>query len=196
MMSRKAVVISGSPGTGKSTLANSLAGHFRVEFIDISKLAEETGLIIGMDKQRETKIADTDRLVHYLVHRIFSAESGIILEGHYADIVPSEYVSTVIVLRTSPEVLNLKLGKRGWKASKIAENVQAEILSVCLVNALRAYNEEIIYEVDTTNLTPQETFNEVLKILSGEKACEYRVGSINWLESLEKKGRLKEFFQS
>ena len=194
MISKKAVVISGSPGTGKSTLANNLADHFKVECVDISKLAEETGLIIGVDKKRGTKIADTDRVVDYLLQKITKAQDGIVLEGHYGDIVPSEYVSIVIVLRTSPEVLDLKLEDRGWKRAKIVENVQAEILSVCLVNALKTYDEGIIYELDTTNLSPDETFNEALKILSGEKASEYRVGSVNWLETVEKEGKLRNFF--
>jgi len=194
MMSRKAVVILGSPGTGKTTLAKNLAKHFSVEYIDISKLAEETGFILGVDRKRDTKIADIDRLASYLLQKIAVAQKGIIVEGHYADIIPSKDVSVAIVLRTSPEALNLKLRNRGWKEIKIAENVQAEILSICLVNALQAYGENKVYELDTTNLSPHETFKEVLIILSGEEASKYRVGKIDWLKLIDKKGRLKKFF--
>ena len=115
MMSKKAVVILGSPGTGKTTLARNLAKHFNVEYIDISKLAEETGFILGVDQKRDTKIADIDRLVTHLLQKIAAAPKGIIVEGHYADIIPSKDVSVAIVLRTSPETLSLKLKNRGWK---------------------------------------------------------------------------------
>ncbi|MFX1351310.1 MAG: adenylate kinase family protein, partial [Promethearchaeota archaeon] len=192
---KKAVVILGSPGTGKTALAKNLAKHFSVEYIDISRIAEEAGLILGVDRKRDTKIADTDRLASRLLRKIADSQKGIIMEGHYADIIPSEDVSVAIVLRTSPEVLSLKLRKRGWKEVKIAENVQAEILSICLVNALKAYGESKVYELDTTNLSPQETFKQVLKILRGEEAGEYRVGKIDWLELIDEKGKLKEFFK-
>ncbi|MFX0097927.1 MAG: adenylate kinase family protein [Candidatus Hodarchaeota archaeon] len=194
MMSKKAVVILGSPGTGKTTLAKNLAKHFSVELIDISRIAEETGFILGVDRKRDTKIANTDRLVSYLLQRIEDSQRGIIVEGHYADIIPSKDVLAAIVLRTSPEVLSLKLKKRGWKKVKIAENIQAEILSICLVNALKAYGESKVYELDTTDLSPQETFKQVLKILSGEEANKYRVGKIDWLKLIDEKGKLKEFF--
>ncbi len=190
----KVVVISGTPGTGKTTVASILAKKIKGIHIDLSNLVLKEKLYKEVDEKRETVIADLDKLLPKLREIIRSANSPIIIEGHYAEIVPSKFVNVAIILRTHPKELEKRLKKKNFKESKIRENIQAEILGVCSYNALNAYEKEKIYEIDTTSKTPNETVNIILEILEG-KGENYKIGKIDWLAVLEKEGTLSYFFE-
>jgi len=190
----KVIVISGTPGTGKTTVASILVKKIKGIHIDLSDLVLKEKLYKEVDEKRETVIADLDRLLPKLREIIRSANSPIIVEGHYAEIVPSKFVNVAIILRTHPKELEKRLKKKNFKESKIRENIQAEILGVCSYNALNAYEKEKIYEIDTTSKTPNETVNIILEILEG-KGENYKIGKIDWLAVLEKEGTLSYFFE-
>lgn len=190
----KIIVISGTPGTGKTTVASILAKKIRGIHIDISEFVLKEKIYKEVDKKRETVIADLDKLLPKLREIIKSTNSPIIIEGHYAEIVPSKFVNAAIILRTHPKELEKRLKRKNFKESKIRENVQAEILGVCSYNAINAYEKEKIYEIDTTSKTPHETVNIILKILEG-KGENYKIGKIDWLSVLEKEGTLSYFFE-
>ncbi len=188
------VVLSGTPGTGKTTLARTLSGMMGVKWVGLSDLVRDKGLFLGVDAERGSLIADVERLIPKLGQLAEEAGGRLIVEGHYAEVTPREWVEKAIVLRTHPGELWRRLAERGWSEGKIRENVQAEILGVCAYNAVEAYGWEIVYEIDTSSKPPSESVREALEIVSrgGEK---YRVGRINWLRQLEKEGKLEEYFK-
>lgn len=190
----KVIVISGTPGTGKTVVASILAKKINGLHIDLSELVLKEKLYKEIDKKRETAVADLKKLVPRLIETIKSANFPIIIEGHYAEIVPESFVDAAIILRTHPKELEKRLKGKNFKENKICENIQAEILGVCSYNALNTYNKEKIYEIDTTSKTPNETVELILKIIE-RKDEEYRIGKIDWLTVLEKEGTLNEFFR-
>jgi adenylate kinase len=189
----RAFIISGCPGTGKTTLSSSLAKILNVEIISLGELVEREELYSHIDSGRDTKVADLDRLVPRVVELINNTEGVVIIEGHYADIVPSSLVDLVIVLRTHPEVLINRLEAKGWSERKVRENVQAEILGSCTFNALNAYRNELVYEIDTSNLSEEEMVTIVLEIIN-EKPMKYKAGIINWLSLLDGDNQLEKYF--
>lgn len=189
----RAIIISGCPGTGKTTLSSSLAKILNVEIISLGELVEREKLYSHIDSGRDTKVADLDRLVPRIVELINNTEGVVIIEGHYADIVPSSLVDLVIVLRTHPEVLSNRLEAKGWSVEKVRENVQAEILGSCTFNALKAYRNELVYEIDTSNLSEEEIVTIVLEIIN-EKPMKYKAGIINWLSLLDGDNQLEKYF--
>mgnify|MGYP003731151727 CR=1 FL=1 len=189
----RAIIISGSPGSGKSTLSSRLAKDLKMEVINLSKLVEVEELFSEIDIDRDTKVADLDRLIPRIVELIDRSEGVVIVEGHYADIVPSNLVDVAIILRTHPKILAKRLESKGWGERKISENVQAEILGSCTFNALEAYGKDMVYEIDTTNLSEDETASIARKIIQ-EKPEEYKVGRINWLSLLEADKELDKYF--
>ncbi|MEM2134219.1 MAG: adenylate kinase family protein [Candidatus Freyarchaeota archaeon] len=189
----RAIIISGSPGTGKSTLSSRLANDLKMEVINLSKLVEVEELFSEIDTDRDTKVADLDRLIPRIVELIDSSEGVVIVEGHYADIVPSNLVDVAIILRTHPKILAKRMESKGWGERKISENVQAEILGSCTFNALEAYGKDMVYEIDTTNLSEDETASIARKIIQ-EKPEEYKAGRINWLSLLEADRELDKYF--
>ena len=73
---------------------------------------------------------------------------------------------------------------------KIKENVLAEILDVCLIDATERQSLEKLIEVDTTDKDVEETVNEILERL---KEGNGKIGTIDWLKKIEFEGRLKDY---
>jgi adenylate kinase len=185
-------LVSGTPGTGKTTIAKELARRLSYKFIDIGKLAENEHIYTGLDAERNTRIIDEQRLAKRIGVEITASNGRIVVSSHYAEIVNPKLVDRVIVLRTHPDTLRERLRERGWSTQKIKENLEAEILGVCSFNALRKYGKERVYEIDTTNMTSDETLKVALEII-GSKGQPYVIGSINWLTELEKENRLNSY---
>jgi len=191
----RAIIVSGCPGTGKTTLSVGLAGVLGVEVISLGELVEREGLYSYVDTDRDTKVADLDELVPRVVELIGKASGFVIVEGHYADIVPSKFVEVVIVLRAHPEVLRKRLEAKGWNERKVRENIQAEILGSCTFNALEAYGSKRVYEIDTSNLSEEEMVSLARRIID-KKPKDYRSGRIDWLSLLDADNQLEKYFSS
>ncbi|MCD1293589.1 NMP kinase [Methanocella sp. CWC-04] len=162
------IAITGTPGTGKSTVSGSVDDYQVIRINDLIK----AGYNLGADEERGgALIADVDRLSEY----VDGLKGDIILEGHISHLLP---VDMVIVLRASPKALKKRLAERGWTEAKIRENIEAEALDVILVEAL-SLNEKV-YEIDTTNMTPMDVREAVLEIIRGTD--KYKVGSVDFSE--------------
>ncbi|MEJ5293498.1 MAG: adenylate kinase family protein [Candidatus Methanosuratincola sp.] len=187
---RKAVVITGTPGVGKTTVARELARADGYRLIELNALAKEVGALADQDPRRGAAIIDEAKLRREL-SRVLKAEGAkFIVEGHYGEIVPPRFVERAVVIRLDPRVLRQRLVERGYPPSKVDENVQAEVLDVCLVNAVEAFGEGAVVEVDATGLGSQPLLNSVREAISGRGLAP---GSVNWVAQLQKEGVLDKF---
>ncbi len=194
-MIKRVLVIVGTPGVGKSSVSSLLASRLKGTHVSLGELVKEEGLSCGFDKKRETLIADNEKVSKRVKEIIKQSEGYVIVDGHFAmDIVTVEEVFFAFVLRRNPDELWKTLKKRGFKESKVAENVAAEVLDVCLFNAVRAYGEKKVCEVDVSGKTVEEVVDEIICVINGRKRC--RVGIIDWLMKLELEGRLDEFLHT
>lgn len=181
---KKIIVIAGTPGTGKSSIAGSLSEKCGFMAIDLSSFAIENNLVLGLDERRQSYIIDEIRLVNEL--RKYIEEHGditIVVHTHYPEILPPDIVHKVFVLRTHPLKLEERLSKRGWSKQKICENVMAEILGVVTYNVTEAFGAENMYEIETTNTTPGEVAELICKVVNGEQNLVPGV-KIDWLAEL------------
>ncbi len=153
------IALTGTPGTGKSSVADVLEGRgFRVHRLD--EVARERGWILGVDAKRGSLIVDLDRLAEYV-----RGEEGVFV-AHYSHLLP---VELVIVLRAHPRVLEERLGKRGFPEGKVRENVEAEAMSLITSEAIEMHGRGRVHEVDTTELTPEEAADAVIEIIGGRR---------------------------
>jgi len=187
-------VITGTPGVGKSTLARLLAEELGAELVDLGELVEREGLHEGEDPETGSLLVDLDVLSKRVLELISSRPGGLlVVEGHYAhEVVPREAVLLVFVVRRDPRELKGILERRGYSGRKLYENLQAEILDVCLTEAVRRYGEELIYEVDATGRDAGDVASEMISALGSRSGG--RVGVVDWLGLLEEEGSLSEFF--
>lgn len=188
---RKIIIITGVPGTGKTTVSNIIAEKTNFRHLDISKLALKSGLIVDEDAQRETRIVDVNALSQEISETINSTDQNIVIEGHFAhELVDPDYVDLVFVLRRAPWELREELEFRDYPLEKVKENLEAEILGVNLYEALKSQNNEHICEIDTTHQSPRETSEEILSIIKGELPC--LRGEIDWVSEQETMDLLRE----
>jgi len=163
------VALTGTPGTGKSTVAAELARRgYTVVLLD--RFAEEHKLISGFDAARGTKEVDVEALDREL--RV-PAKVGFLV-AHYAHRLS---VNLAIVLRCHPKVLADRLRARGWPDAKVRENVEAEAIDVITQEAVARL--PFVYEIDTTSSTPEATATAALDILQG-KVQGREPGRLDW----------------
>ncbi|MGQ0537140.1 MAG: adenylate kinase family protein [Methanobacteriota archaeon] len=174
------VAITGTPGTGKSAVAEVLAarGH---RVVDLSDLIARTGIAAEIDEERGSLLVDPlvlETEVSLLLSRLPDADGPVFLEGHLSHLLSQ--VDEVCVLRCQPKELALRLGAREWAAAKIRENVEAEALDVI---AVECADRPRAFELDTTDASPDETADRLLAILEGDEDARAgaRLGSVAWL---------------
>ncbi len=152
------VALTGTPGTGKSSISEILSKKYKV-----IHLGDFTEARVEYDDTRNSYIVD----INILRNKVDSIKDDgiIIIEGHYAH---DMTVDKVIVLRCHPNVLKNRLEKRGYKASKIRENMEAEAMGIIVDEALSMYPQNKVYEVDTTNIKAEEGAKIVEYIIEGK----------------------------
>jgi adenylate kinase len=193
------IIISGTPGTGKSTVSKQISEMIDAKIISLNELAISEKLTLQYDKKRETYIVDFDKLIPYLINLIESFKNAghkfLIIEGHFADIVPNEFINYAIVLRCDPEQLSNRLKKRGYKREKVRENVQAEILGNCVNYLIQKQINSPTYEIDTTLLTIESIAKTIIDLIIYNKNVEgFKIGKVDWLEKLAYENNINEFF--
>lgn len=172
------IIITGTPGTGKTTVCEKLKEKIDAEFISINSLLEDYDLNLGTDEKRGYKIVDTERMIP-IVDKIKenTTKNNIIFEGHLAQDYP--HADLVIVLRCNPEILRKRLDKRDWREEKIHENLSAEILGVCTSESYESYGENV-QEIDSTDISTDELADNIIKVLNREVS--YPLGEVDYLE--------------
>ena len=188
------IFISGTPCTGKTTVANGLNDYlsdngFNSRLIKINDFAIENDLVLGEDPDKFYKVIDVDKLNDCLNNEIndFLSEDSdnsikvLIVEGHLSHL--CEGADKMIVLRLNPSILKNRLEERNYSESKIQENLEAEALAVCSAEAYDVYGENAS-EIDVTNQSIEETRDSILAIASNNLECP--LGSIDFMEWLLK----------
>jgi len=193
-MNKRVIHITGTPCTGKTTTAKALAAKINAEYINLTDFAKTNSLTLGEDKKRNTIIIDEEKMPQKLAETINALEkTDVIIDGHYAAAVtPTSLVTKVFVLRRNPKELKIFMEKCGYVNSKLWENLQAEIVDVCLVEAIQT-QEGKVCELDVTGTTVDEVVGWILDVLEKRKPC--YSGIVDWLGMLEREGITDQYLK-
>jgi adenylate kinase len=194
-MNKRVILLTGTPCVGKTTVAQELTKRLDALYINLTELANKYSLLLGEDEDRHTGIIDEEKMRKKLTEVIDASEKAdVLIDGHYAAAVtPKEKVTRVFVLRRNPVQLREFMVKCGLKDQKLWENLASEILDVCLVEALREQEHKKVCELDVTGKPTETVAEEILAVLDGHKKCS--AGTLNWLEMLEREGKLDEYLK-
>lgn len=191
---KQVILITGTPCVGKTTVAKALSLKLDAEYINLTDYAKANDLILGKDEERDTLIIDEEQMPKKISETIeASTKKNTVIDGHYASAVtPTENVVLVFVLRRNPKELKEFMEKRGYTGNKLWENLQAEILDICLGEAVEIHAGRIC-ELDVTGKTVEQVISDIMDVLEKRKTC--FVGTIDWLGMLEREGLIDQFLK-
>jgi adenylate kinase len=194
-MSKRVILITGTPAVGKTNTAKQLAAKLDAQYINLTDYAKTNHLTLGEDKQRKTIIINEEKMRTKLAETISSTnKADIIVDGHYASAVtPPELVTKVFVLRRNPKELKVFMEKCGFEGAKLWENLSAEILDVCLIEAVQMQAGKVC-ELDVTGKTVEAVVNEIMDVLERGKKC--YSGIVDWLGTLEREGLTDQYLKA
>ncbi len=135
----KVILVSGTTGTGKTTIAKKLAKKYNYRYIDLNKLIIKKKLYSGYDRKLKTHVVDSRKSNKLMIALIKEAkeniEKGLVIDSHLSHLLPVKYADLCIIKKTGLKRLKSRLEKRNYSEAKIKENMEAEILDTCLVEA-------------------------------------------------------------
>jgi len=160
--------ITGTPGTGKTAVAEELRSR-GYPVLDLKTTARP--FVLSHDDAAGADLVDVDSWAEE------NANLDGLVEGAIAHYLPCD---KIIVLRCRPDVLKTRLIPRGYSETKVKENLEAEALDVILIETVESFATEQIYEIDTTNIDEKEVADRILAFMNGTVSATF--GSLDWSE--------------
>jgi len=148
------VIISGSVGTGKTTVSDLLGKEMDLEVLHVNEMIYNREDIVNDD-------VDLNEL-----EKILKGKDEIIIESHLLCEVSLH--DTIIIFRCNPEKLKGRLKERDYDEHKLNQNVEAEAVDYCVQLAEENYDKVI--QVDTTDLTTQQVCDKIVDYLETGKS--------------------------
>jgi adenylate kinase len=173
------VVVTGTPGTGKTSAVEILESSeefadFDLDVVHLNDLIREEDLWTERDDERDSLVADLDA-----VRERLDGRDDLLIESHLAHHLEAD---RVVVLRCHPEELERRLRERGESETKAEENAESEALDVILSEAVSERGVENVYEIETTDRTPEEVADDLAAVVAGES--QPSAGGVDYLDYL------------
>ncbi|KAH8550534.1 AAA domain-containing protein [Umbelopsis sp. PMI_123] len=149
------ILVTGTPGTGKTTTSELIAEATGLTHINVGELVKQKQLHEGYLEEFDTHILDEDKLIDELEEVMESG--GKIVDFHSCGIFPERWFDLVLVLRAENNVLYPRMEKRNYNQRKITENIECEIMQVVLDEARESYAEEIVIELPSNDINDMES---------------------------------------
>ena len=148
--------LTGTPGTGKTTITNAL----NKKTLHLSELYSEVS--------EEKTISDEWLIDIEKLNEIFHEKKGdaFIVEGHLSHTLKD--VEKVVVLRCDPNVLKSRMEKRNYSESKIRENLEAEAIRNIYSEAIEIFDRTKVTQLDTTNSTSEQAAEILEQFFDGK----------------------------
>lgn len=129
----KAILVTGTAGTGKTVLAKKLSEALNLKYISGNSLIKNA--IVSRERDG-TKIVEVKKFVKNAVDSIKKSKSPLVVDSHLSHEIPPKYARCCIVTQCGLKILKSRLRKRRYSSRKIDENLQAEAFETCLIDAL------------------------------------------------------------
>ncbi len=145
----KIICISGSVGTGKTTLAKRISKKVNYKYADVTQLIKKNKIYDSYDRKRKCYITNIKKLNRFLIDKIKKYKKnnlkGIVIDSHLSHYLPKKYVDLCIITKCDLKELQKRLKKREYSKDKIQENLECEIFDVCLNEAKEAGHKVIVF---------------------------------------------------
>src|SRR2546428_5960761 len=146
------IIVTGTPGVGKTAVGKLLAERLGSEFLSLGDLVKTQGLHKGFDRRARSYIIDEPAVKRMLKGYLKDyREKRIVIETHsFNSILQKTHGMVAVVLRLDPLVLARRLKERNWPKLKIWENVEAELIDLSLYDSLKDIGMRLFYGIGVT----------------------------------------------
>lgn len=152
--------LTGTPGTGKKTLAPLVASKLRLQCISLNELAVSAGAQATGSPEVEIDVSFLKSKLPRMLH------GPSLLYGHLLPyVIGRDFVRRVVVLRCEPSELKKRLVERGYSPEKVIENVEAELIGLLSSDSLKAFGKSKVLEYDTTPSDSAKASSSIAKMI-------------------------------
>lgn len=154
------ILISGTPGVGKTRLSHALIEKLnnsgsqkqKWKYINIGDFAKSENCIESFDVEYNCHVLDEEQLIFKLEQLVLSDGIGnnqhsFIFDYHGADLFPDDFLDKIFVLRSDNSVLFDRLTARGYTSKKLEENLECEIFQTIYDEAVEAFGTEFVEQL-------------------------------------------------
>ena len=149
------IAITGTPGTGKTTVCELLSSPYNV--LSLQELAEQNDCLGSVDEDDGSAPLDIHKLSEIWD---FDSKALTFVDGHLSHLLE---VDAIVVLRCQPGTLRERLEGRSYSPSKITANVEWEMLSGTWSELLEFEIEVPLLELDTTAMSTEELRERIVQ---------------------------------
>ncbi len=170
------ISLSGTPGTGKSTVGRRLAGELGYSVIELSNFIKS-----GSEFESRVSLGRINGLANSKMK-----ENSIII-SHLAHLLTSNKIDLFIVLRCNPAELIKRLKKRGYSDFKVYDNAMFEALDGTYIEAAELHKNVVQIE-NTKNL--RSTVKRIVSLVeNGKKPKKFNKDYSKYLLKIERQFR-------
>lgn len=126
------VALSGTPGTGKTSVATVLMNQ-GYTVVQLHTLAQENHCIAGVDKKRNSQLIDMEKL-DKAIQKNYTTDALVFFDGHIAHLLTT--MDKVILLRCHPKELEKRLQKKNGTRKKSGKTLMRKPLMSSFVKRL------------------------------------------------------------
>ncbi|KAJ5539176.1 Adenylate kinase isoenzyme [Penicillium frequentans] len=142
------VIVTGTPGVGKTVHCEQLAQEIGLKHLSVNQVAKDRDCYETYDEERKSWVVDEDKLLDAIEDEVL--QGGYLIDWHACDLFPKSWIDLVVVLRCPSTAVHYdRLASRGYHEDKLQENLDAEIFGVLLEEAREAFDEEIVVELNS-----------------------------------------------
>ena len=156
---KKAIIVSGTPGTGKTSLAKELSHLLDYTYFDVAEYIKKAHLAESYDKKRACLVVDEAKLARALAREIKKSQRPLVIDHHMSHFLPMQLVKLAVITTCKLTLLKKRLEKRGYDREKVRDNLEAEAFSTCLSEARELGHRVLV--LDTSVKTPLELAKRV-----------------------------------
>ncbi len=179
---KQVIVVTGTPGVGKTTLTKIFAKKIGAKLYDATSIVNKNKFYSGKDKFG-SKIVKMDKLSLEIAKIIKSEKSKLIIfEGHLlCDIKIKGAIA--VVLREHLTTVKNRLEKRDYPKEKLKSDIVSEAIDYCGSAALENYKD--VYEI----MSGKDAIKQMTKILKGKSKSKTQINLLHELIPIIKKNR-------
>ena len=164
------IAVTGTPGTGKTTISKELAKKLSADHIDLNKYVLEHNKYSTYDLSRNCPIITQKSLRNAVLSEIMpnyrkTPSKWIIIDSHMSHFLPTKAISFLIIVGCSKlKTLERRLKKRKYTEQKVRENLDSEIFEICKIEAIERHPSAMY--VDSSKKSAKSIASMIAKTIS------------------------------